>query len=317
MLDFLHQLAVQQFNSLESHIRLVIFHPNYLPQHRLLGDILPLDAVHVRFEGANLTQADLERQLDEAIASQTGVKSLSQRTTLVLDECDRAVPASFDWLVSRLLAHTDIECIFVLTRQVPYRLLSDPKMRAQASIIPADESHMLWNYARRDTSDPSLLEVRALGSGRALFNGKTLDDWDGALPRALFFFLCDRMMTTRNDIFATFWPDLQVKDATNVFHVTKRKISEKLTTDLTTYHSGYYHIAESIELSYDVAMFTGALQESAIAPTREEKIALLWRALYFYRGDFLTSVNAPWAAQRRQELRQSYIEAKDTLYHLL
>ena len=35
-------------------------------------------------------------------------------------------------------------------------------------------------------------------------------------------------MATRDDIFNTFWPSLSIKEATNVFHVTKRKVNEIL-----------------------------------------------------------------------------------------
>ena len=40
---------------------------------------------------------------------------------------------------------------------------------------------------------------------------------------------------TRADIFKEFWPGLPIKSATNVFHVTKRKIGERLGCDLTSY----------------------------------------------------------------------------------
>ena len=41
-------------------------------------------------------------------------------------------------------------------------------------------------------------------------------------------------MVTRDEIFETFWPGLPTKEATNVFHVTKRKISERLGYELTS-----------------------------------------------------------------------------------
>jgi two-component SAPR family response regulator len=135
-----------------------------------------------------------------------------------------------------------------------------------------------------------------------------VDNWDGTLPRALFFYLIDRGMTTRSEIFDTFWPNLSVREATNVFHVTKRKISEMLGVDLTVYWSGFYHISSQIDLQYDVALFTEQLQQADVA-VRDERERLLTRALSLYKGSFLTSLDMEWTERRRQELIQTYGES--------
>jgi two-component SAPR family response regulator len=153
-----------------------------------------------------------------------------------------------------------------------------------------------------------LLEVRALGTGRVLLNGHEINEWDGVLPRSLFFYLIDKGMTRRDDIFATFWPNLSVREATNVFHVTKRKISEVLGVDLTNYWGGFYRISNDIELSYDVVQFSEMVQGSALAPIEVES-ELLRSAVWLYRDHFLTSVEMPWVADRRYELLQTYGEA--------
>jgi two-component SAPR family response regulator len=174
--------------------------------------------------------------------------------------------------------------------------------------VPYDEALMLWDYTRYDTSQSALLEVRALGTGRVLLNGRRVENWDGVLPRSLFFYLIDRGMTTRADIFQTFWPTLSVREATNVFHVTKRKISEVLGMDLTVYWSGYYHIAPHIQLSYDAALFSQATQDAAILPV-EESGTLLRQAITLYRGHFLTSIDMDWTRKRREELLFNFNEA--------
>jgi two-component SAPR family response regulator len=198
--------------------------------------------------------------------------------------------------------------IVVLSRVLPPGLLADSALRQQTHIIPALETLMLWDYAQRDDTNGALLEVRSLGAGRVQVNGQPISTWDGVLPRSLFFYLVDRGMVTRAEIFQTFWPKLNVREATNVFHVTKRKISEVLGTDLTVYWSGFYHVSSRIQVSYDVSLFTQMSQDSAIAPT-EEAISLLEQAVALYRGDFLTSLDSSWVHPRRQDLIQSYGEA--------
>jgi two-component SAPR family response regulator len=227
--------------------------------------------------------------------------------SLVLDECDRAAAADFDAFVPELLASFTHGRVYVVSRLVPACTVSDETVRAVARFIPADEVVLVWDYAARDQSTV-LLEVRAFGSGRVLVNGRVVDSWDGLLPRSLFFYLVDRGMTTRNDIFMTFWPNLSVREATNVFHVTKRKINEVLGTDLTMYWSGFYRIAPNIQLSYDAVQLSELVQNSAIE-TSERAGELLAQAIALYRGNFLTSLASDWIKKRREELLQTYVEA--------
>ncbi len=303
------QLAIRQFRALEPAIRLVLLHPNFFHHHTLLAEFLQGDGtVYVRLEGAQLTREQVETQIQAAVEHQTGTPSLDGASLLVIDECDRVNPAEFNHALTTLVLETARGRVILLSRHVPSIVLEDERLKRVTVFIPADESMMLWDYARAQSNGNSLLEVRSLGSGRVHLNGKPVDSWDGLLPRSLFFYLVDRGMTTRGEIFETFWPALSTREATNVFHVTKRKISEVLGMDLTVYWSGFYRIAPHIELSYDSAVFNELVQSSAVV-SNHEAIDLLRRAISLYRGDFLTSVNMSWAERRRQELVQTYGDA--------
>jgi two-component SAPR family response regulator len=149
-----------------------------------------------------------------------------------------------------------------------------------------------------------------------MLNGRLVDNWDGTLPRALFFYLIDRGMTTRSEIFETFWPNLTVREATNVFHVTKRKISEVLGVDLTLYWSGFYRISSDIQLNYDTALFSEMITDSAVASS-EKAIRFLSNAISLYQGNFLTSMDMDWVKSRRDELHVTYGEALASLARAL
>ncbi|MAS33315.1 MAG: hypothetical protein CL610_04875 [Anaerolineaceae bacterium] len=303
-----HHLAAQQLQNIGSDHRIIVFHPNYVKQHTFFSSLLDDPAaIYVRFEGKNLTQDALTGQLDTQVDA--AFTSAAAVTQLVLDECDCAQPAEFAAFVTALMQRYPDARIYLSTRVPPYNLLEKSEIRQQTVFVPVDESLMLWDYAQRDLDDKkALLEVRALGTGRVLLDGRSVDNWDGLLPRSLFFYLVDKGMTTRNDIFETFWPNLSVREATNVFHVTKRKISEVLGIDLTVYWSGFYHISPDIELSYDVVRFSEFIQDSAVAPI-DDSTDMLRRAISLYRDDFLSSLDMPWVIDRRRELRQSYGEA--------
>src|SRR5690606_6778276 len=244
-----YQLAAEQFQQLSPTSRVIVIHPTFARQHVILASLLDdAGSVYVRFDGRNLTRAQLDAQLQAALQAQNNQAGLADVRQLLLDECDCAQPEALDALLTDVLDRMPVGRVIVWTRHPPHALLENDNLRGQMSFVPVDESLMLWDYAQRNGEKKVLLEVRALGTGRVLRDGKSVDNWDGLLPRSLFFYLVDKGMTTRNDIFNTFWPNLSVREATNVFHVTKRKISEVLGTDLTVYWSGFYHISPDIEL---------------------------------------------------------------------
>lgn len=305
----LQDLVVQQFEALGSDVRLVVLQPNFSAQHVILPALLRQSGcLYVRLEGADLSADAVREQIDEALSLQMPGAELASVDTLVLDEYDRAAPSAIDALLP-WLAHDAVKNrVVLLGRRVPYAVLEDTRLRDCTRFVPTEREMMLWDYTRQDTEAAALLEVRALGSGRVQLNGRPVENWDGVLPRSLFFYLVDRGMTTRSDIFETFWPNLSTREATNVFHVTKRKISEVLGMDLTVYWSGFYHIAPRVELSYDAALFSTTVQDSAVVSS-DKAITLLRRAISLYRGDFLTTIEMPWVQKRREELRQTYGEA--------
>ncbi len=310
MLDPQYDTARQQIDAVDPSTRLVVIHPNYLRHRLLLDSLLKQDnAVYIRFDGNALNTADLRSQMASALDVQTGQPDLNGSTRLVLDECDRAEADAFDQFLGEIVDHvsqTENSRITVISRVTPQYILSNEDAHRVAHFVPVDEGLMLCNYAREEKK-PALLEVQSFGTGRVLLNGIEIGAWDGVLPRSLFFYLVDRGMTTRNEIFDTFWPKLTTREATNVFHVTKRKISEVLGMDLTVYWSGFYRISPDIHLVYDAMEFTRLVQESAIAPPDEAEAQLV-RASTLYRGPFLTSLTLEWAENRRQDLLQTYGE---------
>lgn len=305
-----HELLIEQWAALSDDTRLVFVHPNYIAQHLAL----PLldEGIYVRFSGSQLSADDLETQMQDAIAHQGGSLAAADGSPLILDECDRAAKPQLDLFLKSLPDRLRRRRALILCRYVPSAVVKDAAVREVSQFIPVSEPLMLWDYTKEQSGDEQLLEVRVFGEGRVQRNGEAVEQWDGLLPRALFFFLVDRGMVTRDEIFETFWPTLTPREATNVFHVTKRKISEVLGVDLTTYWSGFYHIEQKIRLSYDAALFTQMIQDSAIM-SAEAGVKLARQAIDLYRSDFLTSIQMGWTERRRQDLRQMYSEALITM----
>ncbi len=320
--------AQEQLRSLPRHIVLAILHPDFYGQNRLLAQ--PLVEPSAKAVFVNLAQPDLPltgliAQLHEAFATQLGVTLPAHTSpagsatalagvmteqggvTVIISAYDYARQEEVAPFIQALVPQLREGSRLILgTRELPMHLLGAPELRPRTAIIPVNPDKMMLDYVH--LADKKVLEVRALGPGRVLINGRLITHWDGVLPRTLFFYFVDRGMTTRDEIFQTFWPNLNTREATNVFHVTKRKISEILGTDLTLYWSGFYRISPELELHYDVVKFAEAVQNAAVA-TDDEALVLLHNAIDLYRGPLLRTLEQTWIAQRRVELAGNYAEA--------
>lgn len=168
-----------------------------------------------------------------------------------------------------------------------------------------------------DESDKPQLEVYAFGRGHAVVNGQEITNWDGALPRNLFFYFVDNELVTRDQIFDMFWPALNVKEATNVFHVTKRKITECISNkvvedgnyELTQYGNGFYTPSNKVVRHYDVADFEAYIDKATVTFDDVKQAELYRRAIEIYKGAFLQTIDMPWVVERREKLQGLFIEA--------
>jgi|GEM_PF-2611446 tetratricopeptide (TPR) repeat protein len=221
---------------------------------------------------------------------------------IIVDEVDRLDRHT---LVATLRELVNWPARFLLIgREIPFELLLAADLKGRVQVVSPLLNDAFYT-TEEDRDRRAILDVRAFGLGRVMLNGKLIESWDGILPRLLFFFFIDKGMVTRDEIFATFWRNMSVKEATNVFHVTKRKINEVLGMDLTLYRSGYYCISPDILLNYDVLEFNQKLQDAEVAEADSVE-KLLLETIHLYRGDFLSSTDFPWVVQRRDEMRQAY-----------
>jgi DNA-binding SARP family transcriptional activator len=321
--------ARDQLNHLSDSIKLAILHPDFHGQHRLFSPLLQIpdtQCVFMSVPTMDFSGGDLITLIREALSSQLQIKlpelrrdleasaadlgkALAGRgkVLLVLDAYDLAQQDESGAVLAALVRNLPNGDRLILGgRDLPMPLLNDSELQDTTALIPVHPDKMMLDYVRSDGKN--LLEVRALGPGRVLINGRLVEHWDGVLPRTLFFYFVDRGMTTRDEIFHTFWPTLSTREATNVFHVTKRKISEILGMDLTVYWSGFYRISPDLELHYDVVKFAESVQNAAVAED-DEAISLLQNAIELYHGPFLSTMDQDWVIQRRSELAMTYAEA--------
>src|SRR5258708_1602005 len=93
-------------------------------------------------------------------------------------------------------------------------------VEAGTAIVLGDETTLDGGIYNPAAAHEGHIEVYGFGNGKVFVDGLPVETWDGPLPRNLFFYFIDHPLVTRDDVFETFWPDLNTKEATNVFHAT-------------------------------------------------------------------------------------------------
>ncbi|MBL8145191.1 MAG: tetratricopeptide repeat protein [Anaerolineae bacterium] len=167
-----------------------------------------------------------------------------------------------------------------------------------------------------ETQPKPQLEIYGFGKPRTLVNGHEIVQWEGMLPKLLFYYLADHRLVTRDEVFADFWPKVSTKDATDIFHVTKHKVTEVLSRplgnrplDLTQYTQGFYVPSSLFIRHYDVAGFEAAVERAQSVESDAERETYAQTALSLYKGPFLEGLNTPWIIERREELTRLHGEA--------
>ncbi|MCI0714268.1 MAG: bacterial transcriptional activator domain-containing protein [Chloroflexi bacterium] len=313
-----------QYDALDANVRLLILHPAAYSSHRMLGQLLlkrgQTAYVHVPQDADNLKLAlhrvieALNEQLNTDLSFDAKASEIAAALNavdgaqLLIEGYDGSTAVILDEVIEEVVRQLKPGRRLVLSGRVLSNELVESLVSEEAvAVLPVDRKRLLIDYTEPEEGK-TFLEVRAFGQGQVLVNGRPIDRWEGHLPRALFYFFVDRAMTTRDEIFDTFWPRLNKREATNVFHVTKRKVSEILGVHPTVYGSGFYRISPEVDLHYDVVNFQEAVQNAAIA---DDDVAeeLYQIAIDLYHDDFLSSMDADWVVKRREDLRAIYTDA--------
>ena len=240
-------------------------------------------------------------------------RELSELTTgrflLILDEFDRADPAdAVHRFVERLSGMLPPGCAILLNGRTLPRMPWLAMMASGQGLILKDARVIEERlYERANPADASL-KVLSLGPGFVFLNDRLVDDWEGQLPRLLLYYVAEQREVTRNQICATFWPELELEQAVNVFHVTKRRLHKALDIDVLSHDGKYYHIAPEVRMYLDAQDFVDLLMRCR-SETAGDEMAGWQKLVKLYRGPFLEGQAEPWVVQRRAAYRAAYIEA--------
>ncbi len=232
---------------------------------------------------------------------------------LILDEYDRSDLADdVQMFIEQLVLRLPPNCKLVLnSRSLPR--LPWVSMVAEGRAVLLDDSHIIrHDFYELPREGRNNLEVYALGPGYVMLDGKSIDTWEGHLPRLLFFFALDRPVITRSEICQAFWPDLDNDQAVNVFHVTKRRLHKALNMDVLIHDEGYYRVNPALGVDYDVMTFVGHLMDGR-DENNANRMQSWQRAIDMYRGPFLQGHDDRWILSRRHDFQAGYLEALSSM----
>lgn len=240
----------------------------------------------------------------------------SEPFLLVLDEYDRSDGADdIQMFIERLVKKLPEHCKIVINSRTLPRLPWVSMIAQHHAAILFDDQLITEDFYSIRSDGSQRLQVYALGPGVVLLNDEPIDNWEGHLPRLLFFFALDRPVITRSEICQAFWPDLDIDQAVNVFHVTKRRLHKALNMDVLVHDNGYYRVNPELDVHYDVMEFVTLLVHARDAEAKN-RMALWQRATEIYRGPFLQGHNDLWIERRRVDFRAGYLEALTQMAHV-
>lgn len=232
---------------------------------------------------------------------------------LVLDEFDRADPADdVQRFVERLSHLAPERCKIVLNgRTLPRMPWLSMIAKRHAAILRDGAIVQEDIYGNRNAEGASL-KVLSMGPGYVFLDDYLIDNWEGHLPRLLLFFAMDRPEVTRNQICKTFWPKLNIDQAVNVFHVTKRRLHKAVGMDVLAHDGTYYRINRDTPFYFDAFEYVEALLEGRHGEP-EDPFELWQRVAKLYRGPFLQGHNDGWIQERREAYQIAYVEALENI----
>jgi DNA-binding SARP family transcriptional activator len=235
---------------------------------------------------------------------------------LIIDEFDATDNAEgVQGFLELALHRLPPQCQIIINSRTEPRFPWVAMMARNQAVVLRDADLVRENFYRKNTiSDPQVyLKTIGFSPGIVHLPDGRVGEWEGHLPRLLYFFILDRPLVTRAEICATFWEDLSIDQAVNVFHVTKRRLHKALGFDVLVHLDGYYQINPEIFIDYDVERFTTALIRAREADSLRDGLPFWQEAVDNYGGPFLQGHNEDWITNRRESFLAGYLEAMQAI----
>ncbi len=254
-----------------------------------------------RLRGESLNHHDLNHQLTQVLAAD-GYQDPAGIQQVIMDEIDRAEPQALLNMLQQYVQRQSHCRLVLMSRALPLTILRDPSLRPYVVWqAPSSAVHLIYNQM--------VLEVQTLGAAWVQVNGLPILDWEGELPRHLFFYLIHHPQAQARQIQQVLWSADEQGNLNRLLNAVNHRLRAVLGGHFVRYRHDKYRRLNNIHIDYDVLNFQKLLTENCNARTPQERIDLLEKALQLYRGDFLPMISAEWAVRVRADLAERYHQA--------
>jgi two-component SAPR family response regulator len=157
---------------------------------------------------------------------------------------------------------------------------------------------------------PPKIFIRSFGRMEVKLQNKLISssEWQTQAARDLFFMvLAHPEGLTKEEISLEFWPDASIEESKFRFKNTIYRLRRALGKESVVLIQNVYLFNNKVDYEYDVELF---LRENALANQSKETIEKFTHyreALKYYRGVYLSDIDATWALSPREYLRQIYL----------
>ncbi len=174
---------------------------------------------------------------------------------------------------------------------------------SKAELVDAVQSRLRRVREIRTPQDDEGVRVVALGQPLIERGGERIE-WDSLKALELFFYLIEhRAGATVYEVAEDLWPSKPESKASSNFHTTlyrlRKALKPALGDDTVSTANRRYYLSEGLVFGYDASDY-----RSLAAKARESgQLSDYDRAIGLYGGDFLQSVDSPWASELRHTLQ--------------
>ncbi|MEZ4634316.1 MAG: BTAD domain-containing putative transcriptional regulator [Caldilineaceae bacterium] len=156
------------------------------------------------------------------------------------------------------------------------------------------------------------IQIRALGRGEVVFNGKLLENsaWQTTAARELFFcFIAHDDGLTKEEVGEIFWIDSTPGQLKTRFKNAIYRLRSAVGNDAVVFENDLYYFNRTLDYEYDVERFEDVIATAKKTHELDAKRAVLAEAIELYQGDYLPEFEPAWAQLERTRLRGLYVEA--------
>jgi two-component SAPR family response regulator/tetratricopeptide (TPR) repeat protein len=178
----------------------------------------------------------------------------------------------------------------------------------------------LRRHAQSIQRPAASLTIRALGRAEVSVNGRLLamSDWRTKSVRDLFFyFLFLQDAATKEQIGAVLWPEITDPQALKArFKDEIYRLRRAAGKNVIVFDDEYYCFNRTLDYEYDVEAFESYVARARKARDTAKRTSYYQKAIDLVQGPYLNEVDAFWAVEERERLRQIYVSALEELARL-